>query len=492
MNARNIEPPRAEPAFETCEKRGGTASAQRRWGTLLAVSAAQLLVVLDGTIVNVSLPSAQTALGMSDASRQWAITAYALAFGGLLLIGGRVSSALGHRRMFLIGLVGFAASSALGGAAVNPEMLFGARALQGVFAAGLSLLSTTFTEPHERGRAFGVFAAVGATGSALGLVAGGLLTEYASWRWCLFINVPVAVLAALGTTLVPPDRPTPSHGRLDCAGALLSAAGFGTVVYAFNEAEPLGLGSPKVLALLAGGVLLLAAFAVVEVRAPRPLLPTRVLMHRLRAGALISITLMFVAMFGFYLFLSYYTQTVLGYSPVQAGLTLIINALAALLGSTLIAGKLHGRVAPAMLILPGLFAAAAGMLILTRLTPQSTHVLPLYLAPALVLTGLGLGCVMPPTASLATADIHRHDIGAASAAYNASQQLGAALGTALLNTIAADATASYLASAHHAAPSAASVHGYTTALTVAFGILLAAACITAPLTTTRAARETRT
>lgn len=178
MNARNIEPPEAEPAFETCDKRGGTASAQRRWGTLLAVSAAQLLVVLDGTIVNVSLPSAQTALGMSDASRQWAITAYALAFGGLLLIGGRVSSALGHRRMFLIGLVGFAASSALGGAAVNPEMLFGARALQGVFAAalapaGLSLLSTTFTEPHERGRAFGVFAAVGATGSALGLVAGG-------------------------------------------------------------------------------------------------------------------------------------------------------------------------------------------------------------------------------------------------------------------------------------------------------------------------------
>ncbi|MFE0377334.1 MFS transporter [Streptomyces inhibens] len=497
MNSRNIEPPRAESAFEICDKRGGTASAQRRWGTLLAVSAAQLLVVLDGTIVNVSLPSAQSALGMSDASRQWAITAYALAFGGLLLIGGRVSGALGHRRMFLIGLVGFAASSALGGAAVNPEMLFGARALQGAFAAalapaGLSLLSTTFTEPHERGRAFGVFAAVGATGSALGLVAGGLLTEYVSWRWCLFINVPVALLAVFGTTSVPPDRPIPGDGRLDAAGALLSAAGFAAVVYAFNEAEPLGWGSPKVLALLAGGVLLLAAFAAVEVRAPRPLLPTRVLMHRLRVGALISITLMFVAMFGFYLFMSYYTQTVLGYSPVQAGLTLIINALAALLGSTLIAGKLHGRVAPAVLILPGLFAAAAGTLILTRLTPQSTHVLPLYLAPALVLTGLGLGCVMPPTASLATADVHRHDIGAASAAYNASQQLGAALGTALLNTIAASATASYLASARHATPSAASVHGYTTALTVAFGILLAAACITAPLTMTRAARQTRT
>ncbi|MFG2500463.1 MFS transporter [Streptomyces sp. NPDC048441] len=467
-------------------------TARRRWWTLIAVSAAQLLVVLDGTIVNIALPSAQSALGMSDASRQWAITAYALAFGGLLLIGGRVSSALGHRRTFLIGLVGFAAASALGGAAANPEMLFGARALQGVFAAllapaGLSLLTITFTEPGERGRAFGVFAAVGAAGSAVGLVAGGLLTEYASWRWCLYVNVPVALLAVLGTTFVPRDRPVRDAGRLDVAGALLSATGFAAVVYGFNEAQPLGWGSPKVLALLAGGVLLLAAFAAVEVRAPRPLLPMRVLLHRARAGAFVAITLLFVAMFGFYLFMSYYTQTVLGYSPVEAGLTLIINAFAALVGATLIAGKLHGRVAPAALIVPGLLAAAAGMFILTRLTSQSTDVFPLYLVPALILTGLGLGCVMPPTASLATADMPPHDIGAAAAAYNASQQLGAALGTALLNTVAASATATYLASTADATPTAASVHGYTTALTVAFGILVAAACVSA-LEPRRAAR----
>jgi MFS family permease len=211
----------------------------------------------------------------------------------------------------------------------------------------------------------------------------------------------------------------------------------------------------------------------------------RVLLHRARAGAFVSITLMFVAMFGFYLFMSYYTQTVLGYSPVQAGLTLIINALAALIGSTLIAGRLLGRVAPAALIVPGLAAAAAGMLILTRLTAESTDVLPLYLVPALVLTGLGLGCVIPPTASLATAGMEMHDIGAAAAAYNASQQLGAALGTALLNSIAATAAASYLASPRDATPNAAAVHGYTTALAVAFGILLAAACIAVPLTRTR-------
>ncbi|MCX4669230.1 MFS transporter [Streptomyces sp. NBC_01381] len=464
-----------------------TAPGPRRLWTLLAVSAAQLLVVLDGTIVNIALPSAQSALGLSDASRQWAVTAYALAFGGLLLIGGRISGALGHRRTFLIGLIGFAAASALGGAAVNPEMLFGARALQGAFAAvlapaGLSLLTITFSEPGERGRAFGVFAAVGAAGSAVGLVAGGLLTEYASWRWCLYVNVPVALFAVLGAAFVPRDRPVRgAGGRLDVAGALLSAGGFAAIVYAFNEAEPRGWDAPLVLTLLLAGALLLVAFAAVEVRAPQPLLPMRVLLDRARAGAFVAITLLFVAMFGFYLFMSYYTQTVLGYSPVQAGLTLIVNAVAALVGATLVAGRLHGRVAPAALILPGLLAAAAGMFVLTRLTAQSTHVLPAYLLPALILTGLGLGCVMPPTASLATAGMRPQDIGAAAAAYNASQQLGAALGTALLNTVAASAAAAHLASRADATPTAASVHGYAVALTVAFGILVAAACVTAPL-----------
>ncbi|QKW36321.1 MFS transporter [Actinomadura sp. NAK00032] len=466
---------------------------KRRWWTLAVVSAAQLLVVLDGTIVNIALPSAQHALGMSDANRQWAITAYALAFGGLLLIGGRVSGAVGHRRTFLIGLAGFAASSALGGAATGPAMLFAARALQGAFAAalapaGLSLLALTFTGARERGRAFGVFAAVGAAGSAVGLIAGGLLTEYATWRWCLYINVPITLLAVLGTTLVPADRPVAGRGRLDVAGALLSLTGFAALVYAFTRAEPLGWGSAEVRALLAGGLLLLAAFVAVETRAAHPLLPMRILLHRARAAAFCAITLMFAAMFGFYLFMSYYTQTVLGYSPVQAGLTLIVNALATLAGSVLIAGRLHGRVQPAALIVPGLLTAAAGMLVLTRLSAGAADVLGLYLLPALVLTGLGLGCVMPPTAGLATEGMRGHDIGAASAAYNAAQQLGAALGTALLNTLAASATAAYLASRPHPRPDAAVVHGYTTALTVAFAVLLAAACLTGLLLITRRAR----
>lgn len=453
-----------------------------RWWTLAVVSAAQLLVVLDGTIVNIALPSAQQALGMPDGSRHWAITAYALTFGGLLLIGGRISGVLGHRRAFLIGLLGFAAASALGGAATTPTLLFGARALQGAFAAllapaGLSLLATTFTG-RDRGRAFGVFAAVGAAGSAVGLVAGGLLTEYAGWRWCLYVNVPVALLAALGVTRVPADRAIGGRGRLDVAGALLSLTGLAAVVYGFAQAESLGWDSMRVWSLLAGGLALLAAFAAVEARAARPLLPPRVLLHRGRAGAFVAITLLFVAMFGFYLFMSSYTQTVLGYSPVQAGLTLIVNAVAALAGSVLVAGRLYGRVAPAALIVPGLLAAAAGTLLLTGLTADASDVFVRQLLPALVLTGLGLGCVLVPTAGLATEGMRGHDVGAASAAYNAAQQVGAALGTALLSTVAAGAAASSVRTTGQAA---AAVHGYTTALATGGGILVAAAALTAVL-----------
>ncbi|WP_246019159.1 MFS transporter [Saccharothrix australiensis] len=462
---------------------------RRRWWVLPVVCAAQLLVVLDGTIVNIALPSAQRELGLTDASRHWAITAYALAFGGLLLIGGRVSGALGHRRAFAVGLAGFAVASALGGLAADPVALFAARAGQGVFAAllapaGLALLTTTFTGTRERGRALGVFAGVGAAGSAVGLVAGGLLAEHAGWRWCLYVNVSVALLALLGTALVPADRPSGRRGRLDVAGAVLSAAGFGAVVLACAEAGPRGWGSPVVLGPLAGGALLLAAFAAVEVRAADPLLPVRVLRHRARCGALLAITLVFVAMFGFYLFMSYYAQDVLGCTPVQAGLVLIVNALAAVVGST-VAGRLHGRVPPAALVLPGLLAAAAGTAVLTRLPPQGVDVLWSHLLPALVLTGLGLGCVLPPTAALATSAVRPEDTGAASATYHAVQQLGAALGTALLNTVAAGAAGTHLAAHPDAAPVEAQVHGYTTALTAATAILLAAVLVTAPLIASR-------
>ncbi|GLZ79614.1 MFS transporter [Actinorhabdospora filicis] len=447
----------------------------RRWWTLPVVALAQLMVVLDATIVNIALPSAQRELGMADGDRHWVITAYALAFGGLLLLGGRVCGLLGHRRAFALGLAGFALASALGGAAGNAGVLIGARAGQGAFAAllapaALSLVTLTFTEARERGRAFGTFAGVGAGGAALGVVAGGLLTQYADWRWCLYINVPMAVIALAGTPLIARHRPAGRLAELDVAGVLLSAGGFVALVYGFTRAEARGWGDPEVLGLLGGGLALLAVFALTQRRRRHPLLPPRILAHRTRAMALVSVALMFLAMFGFYLFVSYYTQTVLGYSAVRAGLTLLVNAIAAIAGSMLLA---RIRVPAWALIVGSLLTAAAGMAVLTAMTTPALLV-------AQVLTGLGLGCLLAAATNLVTAGVGgAEDAGVASAAYNAVQQLGAALGTALLNSIALGVTAARLDAG--TPPAKATVDGYSVALWIAFAVLVAAALIAAAL-----------
>ena len=456
----------------------------KRWWALPVISLAQLMVVLDATIVNIALPSAQRDLGMPDADRHWAITAYALAFGGLLLLGGRVCGALGHRRAFCLGLTGFALASAAGGAASDPGVLFAARAGQGVCAAllapaALSLLILTFTDARERGRAFGVFAGVGAGGAALGVVAGGLLTEYADWRWCLYINIPMAVLALAGAPLLRPDRPGggPRGRGLDIPGVLLSAAGLVALVYGFTRAESRGWDAPEVLALLLGGALLLALFVVVEARSPRALLPLHIVVHRTRGIAFASVGVMFVAMFGFYLFVSYYTQTILGWSPVKAGMTLLVNALSSTVGAMLVAGRLPRRLGPDTLTAASLVSAALGMLVLTGLEADSAHVFLLYLTPAMVLTGLGLGCLLAVATNRATDALDHAEAGVASAAYNTVQQVGAAFGTALLNSLATGATTAYLKE-HGNRPDlvdAATVHGYTVALRVAAGVLLGGA-----------------
>ncbi|ACQ82381.1 major facilitator superfamily MFS_1 [Beutenbergia cavernae DSM 12333] len=470
-------------------KKHAGGSGAGRWGVLWAVAAAQLLVVLDGTIVNIALPSADAQLGLGEDTRHWVISAYLLAFGGLLLIGGRVSGAIGHRRAFVIGLLGFAVASFLAGLAWNPAALIGARALQGVFAAllapaALSVLSLSFPDPRERGRAFGVFAAVGATGSAIGLVLGGLLTEFASWRWCLYINVPIAVGAAVGAVLIPRLAPVPRTGRVDVLGGVLSAAGIAAIVLGISRIETRAGVSPLVLGLLVGGIVLLTAFVLVERRAAQPVLPLSVLTDRARAGSFIAIALMFLAMFGFYLFMSYYTQSQLSYSPIGAGGVLLIHALVALVGSVWIAGKLMGRVPARVLVVSGLLAAAAGLLVLTFLEADSSHVFAVYLLPAMVLTGLGMGLVITPTASTATQGVKGHDIGAASATFNAAQQLGAAIGVALLNTVAVLSSTSYL-SDQSATQTEAAIHGYTTALAVGAGTLLAAAVVSAVMIRSR-------
>ncbi|MEV5777521.1 MFS transporter [Streptomyces antimycoticus] len=444
------------------------------------------MVVLDATIVNIALPSAQQNLGMTDASRHWVITAYALAFGGLLLVGGRVSGALGYRRSFAIGLIGFALASALGGAANNASTLFAARAAQGVFAAllapaVLSLLILTFTDGRERGKAFGVFAGVGAGGAALGVVAGGLLTEYANWRWCLYINLPMAAIALVGLPIILRDRPSGTLRHIDTPGVLLSSAGLVSLVYGFTQAESQGWDDPRVLALLVGGVVLLSLFVLVEAKSRHPLLPLHILVHRARGAAFVSVCVMFIAMFGFYLFVSYYTQTILGYSPVKAGMTLLVNAVSTTVGAMLIAGKLHRRVAPNILITGSLLSSAAGMLILTQLEVDSSNVFLAYLTPSMILTGIGLGCLLAAATNMATAELNPAEAGVASAAYNMVQQVGAAFGTALLNSIATSVATSYLKD-HGNRPEAGSVgtvHGYTVALWAAFGILVGGALVVA-------------
>lgn len=456
-----------------------------RWWTLALVALAQLLVVLDGTIVNIALPSADAELGLGEASRHWVITAYLLTFGGLLLIGGRISSTIGHRRAFVIGLLGFSVPSLIGGLAWSAEVLIVARALQGAFAAllapaALSLLAVSFTETRERGRAFGVFAAVGAAGSAIGLLLGGALTDFASWRWCLYINVPIAVLVAIGAAVVPRTPAARQSGRIDVFGALLSAGGIAAIVIGISQLDGQQVSVPVVATLIGGGLVLLVAFVLVERTVPDPILPLTILKNPARAGSFIAIALMFLAMFAFYLFMSYYMQAQLDYSPLNAGLVLLIHAVAALVGSMVIAGRLLGRISSASLVVTGLLAAAAGLAVLTFLDVRSTHVLPLYLVPAMVLTGLGMGLVITATASTATEGVPAHEIGAASAAYNASQQLGAAVGVALLNTVAVVASTAYQ-STTATTDAEAIVHGYTTALAISAGILVAAALVAAIL-----------
>ncbi|MFD8300887.1 MFS transporter [Streptomyces sp. NPDC059690] len=458
----------------------------RRWWALVVIALAQLMVVLDMTIVNIALPSAQADLGMSDGNRQWVITAYTLAFGGLLLLGGRVADLVGRRNTFVVGLLGFAAASALGGAAAGQGMLFGARALQGVFAAllapsALSLLATTFTDPKDRGKAFGIFGAIIGAGAAVGLLAGGFLTQYLNWRWCLYVNIPIALIAFFGAlALLAPGERHPD-ARLDVPGALLGSAGMLSLVYGFSEAESRGWGDGLVVGLLVAGVVLLAVFGWWQTRARVPLLPMSVVRDRQRIGAFLTVLLTTIGMFGVFLFLTYYMQGVLGYSPVKTGLAYLPITVGMITGSTQVAARLLNRVPPRTLLVPGLLLAAGALAIIAQVGTEpayASHVLP-----AMLMLGLGMGTAMMTSVSLATGSVAPRDSGAASATFNTAQQVGGSIGTALLNTIAASVTARYLTA--HAGPGVnrralqaeATVHGFNVATWWAMGALLLAALI---------------
>jgi EmrB/QacA subfamily drug resistance transporter len=461
---------------------------QPRWLVLVFIALAQLMVALDATVVNIALPSAQAGLGFSDADRQWVVTAYTLALGGLLLLGGRIadSARVGRRRALLIGLLGFAAASALSGAATSPGMLVGARAVQGAFAAllaptALSLLAVTFTEPHDRARAFGIYGAIAASGGAVGLVIGGVLTQYVDWRWCLYVNVPIALVAAYGASRVVPEARSPatsaSPPTFDGLGLVLGSAGLILLVYGCGQAAARGWSDSVVLLALATGATALGLFVARERSATAPLLPLRIVFDRVRGAAYLSAALAIAGMFGAFLFLTYELQGVLGFTPLQAGLAFLPLSAASLVVATVIAPRLLPRLAPARVMVPGFFLAALGMAILTRLQADSDFVLNIL--PAEILLGLGIACVMVPSASLATSGIARRDAGIASAALNSAQQVGASLGTAVLNTIAASATVAMLSAS---APRAeALVHGYATSAGLGALVLLAGAAVAASI-----------
>lgn len=459
-----------------------------RWLALTCIAVAQLMVALDATIVNIALPSAQHSLHISDPQRQWVITAYTLAFGGLVILGGRVADIIGRRRAFLIGLIGFAVASAAGGAAPTFGALVASRALQGACAAlltptALSLLAVTFTHARERAKAFAVFGAIAGSGGALGLLLGGALTQFVDWRWCLFVNVPVAVFALLAGRRVLPVAPGDGGHQLDVLGALLITAGLVLIVFGLSNAASNGWRAPVTLGALAAGLAAVGLFTVAESKRAAPLLPLRIVADRNRGGSYLAIGLAVVAMYGLFLLLTYDFQVVLRYSPVRAGLAFLPLSAAVLASSTLISRALLPLLAPRWLMAPGLFVAAIGMTTLTSLQAGSGYAA--HILPAEILLGLGMGAVFVPAFSTATLAVEPREAGVASAVAGTAQQIGASVGTALLNTIAAAATVSYLAAHVHSPLPAALVHGYARAAGWAAAILLVAALTVGLLVTAR-------
>jgi len=460
-----------------------TAASARRWWVLGVVGLAQLMVVLDATIVNIALPSAQRDLGFSNADRQWVVTAYSLAFGGLLLLGGRLSDLVGRRRMLIIGLVGFGAASALGGAATGFAVLVIGRGLQGAFGAmlapaALSTLTVTFTDPAERGRAFGVYGAIAGAGGAVGLLLGGLLTEYLSWRWCLYVNVVLAVIAVAGAIRLMPAYPRDPDVRIDWPGTALVVAGLVAFVYGLSEADTKGWGAPETIALLVAGVVLLAAFVLVEMRVAHPLLPLRIVLNRFRGGAYLAIGLSAIGVFGIFLFLTYYLQLTLAYSPVKSGLAFLPMIAAIVAASTTSSGVLMPRFGPRPLIPVGLLLGAGGLALLASQLGLRTSY-PGWILPSLLLVGAGLGVVFGCALNTATYGSGAADAGVAAALVNTNQQVGGSIGTALLNTLAASALTSYVL-AHGRGPlvlAQAAVHSYVVAFWISAAILVGSAVV---------------
>jgi EmrB/QacA subfamily drug resistance transporter len=449
--------------------------APNRWAVLALLGVAQLMVVLDATIVNIALPSAQRALHFSTDSRQWVITAYALAFGSLLLLGGKLGDLFGRKWTFIGGLAGFSLASALGGFAQSFGMLVAARGLQGVFGAllapsALSLLTVTFAGSPDRAKAFGIFGAIAGGGASVGLLLGGVLTQALSWRWCLYVNLAIAIPTAMAAMRLLRNQGDPERPRIDIPGVLVATGGLFALVYGFSNAETHSWSAPVTIVALVLSVILLSSFVLVESRASHPLLPLHIVRDRARGGAYASIALAGSGVFGVFLFLTYYLQQNLGFSPLKTGVAFLPLTAVIVVTSTTVQTKLLGRIGVKPLVAAGMTLGIGAMVLFAQLKPGSGYASDVL--PGLIIIGLGMGCVFAPAFSTATLGVSGNEAGVASAMVNTSQQVGGSVGTALLSTLFASAVASYTSS-HHGAPglaNAASIHGYTTAFWWAAGI----------------------
>jgi EmrB/QacA subfamily drug resistance transporter len=458
----------------------------RRWVILAVIAIAQLLVVLDATIVNIALPSAQRDLGFSDDDRQWVVTAYALAFGGLLLLGGRIADLFGRKWTFVAGLLGFAAASAVGGAAQSFGVLVAARAVQGVFAAilapaALSLLTTTFTDPRERGKAFGVYGAIAGAGGAFGLLLGGALTEVLDWRWCLYVAIVFAAPAAVAAARLLHHVPVVARPRLDVAGTLAASSGLFAIVFGLSRAETDGWGEPVTIGFLAAGAILLLAFVALQRRVRHPLLPLAVVADRNRSASFAAIATAGAGIFALFLFLTFYFQNTKGMTALETGLAFLPLSVAIVAAATVVSTRVLARTGPRPLVPAGMVSAALGMALLTRIgvdTGYASHVLP-----SLILIGLGFGTIVASSFATATLGVAPRDSGVISAMVSTSQQIGGSIGAALLSTMAASAATGYLAD-HGPAGDAvrrAAVEGYVTAFWWAAAIFALGAVVTGSL-----------